>query len=62
MQININNMAAFQQVAKVCEEHIECKGCPMINGSPMQTQSGQIICETGRNKKENDYEQKEEAI
>lgn len=52
MQININGMSDFQEAAKVCREHPECKGCPMIAGQPMQTQTGVVYCETGRNKKE----------
>lgn len=52
MQININGMAGFQEAAKICAEHPECKGCPMISGRPMQTQTGQIVCETGKNKKD----------
>ena len=45
-QVNMGDIAVFQESAKICAEHPECIECPMENGKEYKN----IICETGRNR------------
>ena len=46
--ININDMVNSQEFMKICTEHPECKGCPLVNG---QVVDG-LFCENGKTKGE----------
>ena len=50
-QINIDNVIAAQtyEIMKICNEHPECKECP-LKEQDIQLQSGLVRCETGRDK------------
>lgn len=59
MDININMNANggnniwenhMSEAHKQCIMHKECKDCPLVGYQPLHTKSGNIYCETGRNK------------
>ena len=52
--INPKAQEDFNKARETCIEHPECKGCPMISGKPLEIEDRQVLCETGRNKREDD--------
>lgn len=49
----VNNMTQAQTFGyfySMCKKHPGCEGCMLVGGTQVNTGTGSIVCETGKNK------------